>query len=121
MGWRVESIALGVDLERFRPVTPDQRRELRRNLGWPDGARVALHVGHLRSGRGLDLLAQLGGEEGWHPVVIASTSTPVETAVLDQLHRSGVELRREYDPHVERFYQAALEHTRELSGAARAS
>lgn len=44
---RVHVIYYGIDPERFRPRTPEERREARAALGWPEGRRVALFVGAL--------------------------------------------------------------------------
>ncbi len=44
---RVHVIYYGIDSERFRPRAPEERREARAALGWPEGRRVALFVGAL--------------------------------------------------------------------------
>jgi glycosyltransferase involved in cell wall biosynthesis len=44
---RVHVIYYGIDPERFRPRAPEERREARAALGWPEGRRVALFVGAL--------------------------------------------------------------------------
>ncbi|MFO7166543.1 MAG: glycosyltransferase family 4 protein [Chloroflexota bacterium] len=52
---RLWDIANGVDLEHFRPVTPDQRRALRSALGLPDGP-LAIYAGRLSPEKGVDVL-----------------------------------------------------------------
>ncbi|HYH94381.1 glycosyltransferase family 4 protein [Hyalangium sp.] len=44
---RVHVIYYGIDPERFRPRTSEERREARAALGWSEGRRVALFVGAL--------------------------------------------------------------------------
>jgi glycosyltransferase involved in cell wall biosynthesis len=44
---RVHVIYYGIDAERFRPRSAEERREARAALGWPEGRRVALFVGAL--------------------------------------------------------------------------
>lgn len=44
---RVHVIYYGIDSERFRPRTAQERAEARAALGWPEGRRVALFVGAL--------------------------------------------------------------------------
>ena len=44
---RVHVIYYGIDSERFRPRRPEERREVRLALGWPEGRKVALFVGAL--------------------------------------------------------------------------
>lgn len=54
---RIHSIPHGVDLERFRPVEPTAKRELRAALGWPVDRRIVLFVGRLSREKGvMDLL-----------------------------------------------------------------
>jgi glycosyltransferase involved in cell wall biosynthesis len=42
---RVEVVPMGVDAERFRPPSPEERRAARAALAIPEGARVAVFVG----------------------------------------------------------------------------
>jgi glycosyltransferase involved in cell wall biosynthesis len=49
----------GVDTRRFRPVTADERRELRERLGWPAARPVFLFVGRFTQKKGLPILRSL--------------------------------------------------------------
>jgi glycosyltransferase involved in cell wall biosynthesis len=67
---RVHTIYLGVDAERFRPPTEDERSEARRRLGWADGRPTLAFVGapyDLR--KGFDTLftawKRLASESSW--------------------------------------------------------
>ncbi len=67
---RVRVIYLGSDAERFRPASPEARREARAALGWPESRPVALFVGALGDRRkGFDTLfrawARLCERGGW--------------------------------------------------------
>ena len=54
---RVHYIPHGIDLARFSPVSTDERRQARQQLGWPEDAPVALFVGRLSREKGIiDLL-----------------------------------------------------------------
>jgi glycosyltransferase involved in cell wall biosynthesis len=60
---RVHYLPHGVDLERFHPATPDERRRLRKEFGWPPDRPVVLFVGRLSVEKGvMDLL------EAWRAV-----------------------------------------------------
>ncbi len=68
---RVHVIYYGIDPERFRPRTPEERRAARVALGWPEGQRAALFVGALGDKRkGFDTLfsawARLCTSEDWN-------------------------------------------------------
>ncbi|GIW02207.1 glycosyltransferase [Roseiflexus sp.] len=52
---RIWDIANGVDVERFAPASPNERTELRRRLGLPDG-RLVVFVGRLTVAKALDVL-----------------------------------------------------------------
>ncbi len=55
---RIFSIPNTVDVSRFRPVgSPEERQELRRRLGLPDGV-LCLYVGQLTDRKGVDVLLE---------------------------------------------------------------
>lgn len=48
---RIHVVYYGIDAEQFRPASPEERRETRRQLGWRDGRPVALFIGALGDSR----------------------------------------------------------------------
>lgn len=52
---RVALLPHGVDVERFRPASAEERRALRRKRGLPDGT-LAVYTGRLLRGKGLEAL-----------------------------------------------------------------
>jgi len=85
----------------------DSRPRIREELGLSNDKPMALHVGHLRRSRGLEPLADLARSGAVNVVIIASTSTEPETGVVERLREAGVLVKREFLPHIERWYQAA--------------
>jgi 1,2-diacylglycerol 3-alpha-glucosyltransferase len=55
-GLDVRAISCGVDVERFRPRAPDERRAFRARFGLPESDVVALYVGRLDRDKNLELL-----------------------------------------------------------------
>jgi glycosyltransferase involved in cell wall biosynthesis len=109
LGCGVALVPRGVDAKTFRPVTPDQRRSLRAQYGLRGDLPVALHVGHLKTGRGVRALADLATRRACQVVLVTSSSTAheAETGLADQLRCAGVEVLTDYQPHIEHFYQLA--------------
>jgi alpha-1,6-mannosyltransferase len=94
---RVVRVPLGVDLDRFHPALRDQRQEVRRDLGIPDGP-VGAYVGRLHREKALDVLL-----DAWRDVSRRTGATLViagdgpERARL-QARAAGMRVR--WIPHV---------------------
>jgi glycosyltransferase involved in cell wall biosynthesis len=109
LGCPADVIASGVDTNRFRPATNDERVSARAWLGLPPDRPVVLHVGHLRRGRGIGVLADLAGRGRCQVVLVTSTTTALEAeaGLAEELRAAGVLLLTEYLASIERVYQAA--------------
>jgi glycosyltransferase involved in cell wall biosynthesis len=107
LGWNVVRMDLGVDPGKFRPLPEAERLRVRSELGWTDDRPVVLHVGHLRAGRGLDLLADLAADGRHRIVMVASESEGGEEYLAGHLTAAGVELHHGFVPEIERYYQAS--------------
>ena len=97
----------GVDLERFRPVSLEQRRQLRRELGLPSDKKLVLHIGHLKDDRNLEALHGVQLHSDTQVVIIGSTTTRQSEQLVSRLERSGCIVLRSYQSRIEQFYQAA--------------
>lgn len=106
LGCRVRRMSSGVDAERFMPATPEQRLDLRRALGLSPEAFVVLHVGHINGWRNLRIMERLQ-KAGCQAVVVGSTSTEQDERLGGDLQAAGVHVVYDFQPHIERYYQAA--------------
>jgi glycosyltransferase involved in cell wall biosynthesis len=97
---------IGIDPLRLRSSagTSDPWPELR-----PLGRPIALHVGHLRRNRGLDLLVQAKEvlDDRIEIVVQGSPTFDPDPGVVGELHRVGIHVRRAYVPNLADLYRAA--------------
>lgn len=106
LGCRTVFLPSGVDLARFAPVGPDSRQQLRQKYGIRSDSFVLLHVGNIRSGRGLATLMRLQGEDR-QVVIVSSTSVSADKILHDQLLRSGCLVLTSYCEHIEELYGLA--------------
>ena len=108
LGVVAATISGGVDLDRFRPAAPGERPSLRNKWRLSPTNRIVLHVGQLREGRNLRLMAALGAVPGVTAVVVASSPRGRES---ERLHRElwarGVIVIDGSLPEVEELYRLA--------------
>jgi glycosyltransferase involved in cell wall biosynthesis len=103
-GCNAKFIPLGIDLEKFYPVTPIRKAELRKKYGVEDSAFIVLHVGHINRNRNIELLKLLQAS-GNQVVMVASTSVSQDTNLLRELTTSGVRVFTEFMADIEEMYQ----------------
>jgi len=98
---KVRHIPHGVDTDRFRPATPEERAALRRRLGLPAEARIVTFTGRLLRGKGLETLLEAFASQGArasqearaHLVVVGSgdgQALSVENAIRERVARADL-------------------------------
>ena len=107
-GWRLSNVRFGVDRS-FVPISFEQKQSIRRRLGWPVDKLLVLHVGHLRSNRGLDVLVDIAREHSASvaTILVASPSLEANGALRQELLHAGVSVVDQYQPEMAPIYQAA--------------
>jgi len=103
---RARLIPGAIDLQRFTPVSELRKAELKNELRLPQESFIALHVGHLRRGRGLSVLSEFP-EHGIVPLIVASQSTGQDRGLKSRLQASGCLIQDRYVPDIEKYYQAS--------------
>lgn len=99
-------IKAGVDTKRFTPVSAEKKAELREKYGVAPGKKALLHVGHLRRGRNVQALLQVGGD--YHVFLAVSSVTQVDAELRRLLEaRPNTTVIDAYLPNVEELYQMA--------------
>lgn len=105
LGYRTEFLPNGIDIERFTPVSVDTKQKLRGKYGLSQGKFIILHIGHIRKGRNLQLLAEIQQENRDRQVlIVGSTSTPFEQDIYESLVESGCIVWRKYFEKIEEVY-----------------
>ena len=107
MGARAECVTGGVDLARFRPPEPGEKALLRDKWKLPIRGRVALHVGHLTSGRNLEALIPLLDAGVTVVVAASSVRVPESAGIRERLQRAGVVLIEGFLGDIDELYRLA--------------
>lgn len=105
---RVRKIAVGVDTEKFIPVSKEKTAELKAKHGIPPEKKVVLHVGHLNEGRNVAQLMKL--DEKYQVILVTSTLTKDEQdkdLKNKLLSCPNISLIDDYVPNIEEIYQLA--------------
>lgn len=97
----------GVDTSKFRPVSVEQKLALRQSYGIPIEQLMILHVGHLKEDRNLIPLIQVQAQPNMQVVIVGSTTTLQSDALVQTMQDAGCLIIREYQSHIEDFYQMA--------------
>ncbi len=105
-GCRTAQLPNGVDLQRFRPASATRKRRLRHKYGLGLDRPVVLHVGHLHRARNLQVLAPLP-QMAKQVVVAGSVYMGTHRDLIEELERTGMQLLKGYQAHVEELYQLA--------------
>lgn len=104
IGCPVAQLPGGVNLERFKPATPEQKCELRARYGFDPKRPIILHVGHLQPERNLRALEALQ-RAGLQVVIAGSLYLGTNTTLIKQLEEIGFHVLKGYQPHIEELYQ----------------
>ena len=105
VGCRVAVLPPAVDLDRFRPASAEERCALRQQLGLPRDAFLALHVGHAKPGRNVEVMTRLRPHA--EPVFVAGSSAGMDEGIVRRLSDGGVHVVSEYVRAIEHVYRAA--------------
>ena len=106
LGCRTAFLPCGVDTDRFVPVSPEAKAELRRKHGIDDNKFVLLHVGSIKPGRGVHWLTGLQ-EKDTQVVIVGPTSVGISGKTLQALSEPGCLVWTDYFEKVEEIYALA--------------
>ena len=98
-----ELIPSGVDLDRFRPVSPQQKQLLRKKYDLPTGASIVLHVGHITRERNVEFLAEV--QQHYQVLLVCGNSVGQDRHLTQQLRQTGVAIVDSFLEHVEEVYE----------------
>jgi glycosyltransferase involved in cell wall biosynthesis len=97
----------GVDLERFRPVSANEKQKLRIEQDIDQEKFVVLHVGSVRKWRNVDHLMKIQKETDNQVVLVGRATTKNEKDIEQALRKTGMVVTDGYNPNIEEFYGLA--------------
>jgi len=107
LGCATRFLSGGVDTEGFAPVSDGLKSRLREKHGISSDRFVVLHVGSIKPGRGVRLLAGLQKEEGVQVVIVGPTSVGIDKRTQRQLEAAGCIVRTDYFEDIAGIYNLA--------------
>ncbi|UCB42539.1 MAG: glycosyltransferase [Dehalococcoidales bacterium] len=107
LGCHAQLIPSGVDLEKFTPVPPNRKTELRTEYGLEPETFTVLHVGHIKRERNVQSLIHIRQELAAQVIVVGSTFPGQDEGLLSELREQGITVFDQYLPDIEHIYQLA--------------
>lgn len=102
-GYRKVRLGVGIEADKFSPVTREEQRELKQKYGLAPEKPLVIHVGHCSSGRGLEDFAEIRDAER----LIVASGMFENADTVNTLQQAGVRIHKGYLEHVEDIYQMA--------------
>lgn len=96
---RVEYVRLGVDTQKFTPVSPQEAAKLKEKYGLDPQRKVILHAGHMKEGRNIATLAKIDKE--YQVLLVVSTLSKERQSEELRLKLSACENIKIIDSYVE--------------------
>jgi glycosyltransferase involved in cell wall biosynthesis len=100
-----ELLPMGIDLERFKPITLFEKKLLRAKFGIPETKFVILHVGHLQPLRNLDWILNLKKNIECFPIIVSSVSMGMDQTIAERIRSSQIYFISDYIQNIEEMYQ----------------
>ncbi|KUK17003.1 glycosyltransferase [Thermococcus sibiricus] len=98
----------GVDVNRFSPIPPEKKLELRNELGLPEDKFIVLHVGHLSKKRNIGVFEKIQkASSDIQVVIVGSTYLEKDIELYSKLKGAGCIIFTGYVPQIEKLYQVA--------------
>jgi glycosyltransferase involved in cell wall biosynthesis len=107
IGFRTQILPNGVDLAKFKPVTNDQKMQLRHKYGIPEKENIVLHLASLREGRNLGICKQISEEGLFRVLIVGRKGDKNDPTVMRELEDAGCLVWVEHFSHVEDIYNIA--------------
>jgi len=106
LGCKTDFFPLGVDIEKFKPVSYETKQNLRIKYGVDTDKFVLLHIGSIKSGRNVQILNKIQKYD-CQVLLVGSISVGVDTKLLEELIDSRCIIIDRYIDAIEEVYALA--------------
>lgn len=103
LGCKTEFLPSGVDINKFKPVSEETKKELRQKYGFDEDKFIILHIGSIKRGRNIQLLTKLQRDDN-QILIVGSSSTGIDSRVYWNLIESGCIVWVKYIKNIEEIY-----------------
>jgi glycosyltransferase involved in cell wall biosynthesis len=103
----IRYIPSGVDVDEFMPAHADEKARLKTELGIKPDERVVLSVGHLTTGRRLDILIDASKGVNARFVFVSSDMPTDDPKIQVSLESAGIILIKRFLPRIQDIYGSA--------------
>ena len=104
IGFNVRHLSNGVDLDKFHPVSAEEKNQLKQKYGIASDKFVLLHVGHMIKARRLDLFNEIQNDD-IQVVIVVSTHAKIDESIRKSVEDVGCIIFDGYFKNIEEFYQ----------------
>ncbi len=103
---RVKRIKVGVDTNRFAPVSPEIAAEIKKSFGFSAEKPLILHVGHLQKGRNVEQLMKIPPNYQALLVTSSLTKNEQDLQLREKLAScTNIKIIDNYIPEIQQVYQ----------------
>jgi len=91
LGYKTEFLPNGVDVERFKPIDSERRKELRNEYGLPEDKKIIVHLASFTEKRNLLILSELQ-DKGTQVVIVGREKEKIDMNVVSSLQSAGCKI-----------------------------
>lgn len=103
-GCKTTFFSSGVDTQRFIPIDQESKVDLRKKYELDVRKFTILHVGHLATERGIEILGKLSQVEGTQVILVIHPQMEAEKPLLERLKANGCIVWNKYFKNIEEIY-----------------
>ena len=104
IGFETNFMYNGIDIEKFKPVNDNEKKELRKKYKVPLDKFVILHLASLKRERNLDVFKKIQKEPGNHVIIIGRENEIIDEDLASELEESGCEVWIKHFQNIEEIY-----------------